>query len=234
MLLEHLKNSLNTWGKPTKYPRTYNLREDGRHEVFWVGSTGVKAQAIYSEYNPDGTTVTCFICGIECLTSCAKHQRKEGKHKRNTCTRKCQDKLTQCYEWNPRMIARDDEGWYKETKGPQKGYIVKRVRKLRLGGKYKGRMHRVKIYQHRSIMEEHLGRKLTPNEQVHHVDMNKSNNDISNLWLCSPSDHMSAHHSFNQCCEELMGNFHKYNDIRFNIETGRYYLINNEKETHNA
>ena len=55
MLLEHLKNSLNTFGKPTKYPRTYNLREDGRHEVFWVGSTGVKAQAIYSEYNPDGT-----------------------------------------------------------------------------------------------------------------------------------------------------------------------------------
>ena len=232
MLLEHLKNSLNTWGKPTKYPRIYALRKDGRHQVTWIGSTGVKGQHIYTEYNPDGTKVTCFICGIECLSSCAKHQRKAGKHKRNTCDRKCQDKLTQCFEWNPRMIARDDEGWYTETcKGGTRGYIVKRVRQLRVSGKYKGRMHRVKIFKHRWVMEQHLGRKLHKYEQVHHIDMNKANNDISNLWLCSPTDHMSAHHSFNESCEELMSSgFNKYTGIKFNPELGKYYLTTNEKE----
>ena len=225
MLLEHLKNSLNTWGKPTQFKRTYKLLSDGRHSITWIGSTGRKGQEIFTEYEPDGSKVTCFICGVKCLTSSTKHQRKNGKHKRNTCTRKCQNKLTQCYEWNPRMIKRDDEGWYLcKTKGGAKGYIVKRVRQKRLNGKFKGRMHRVLILQHRWVMEQHLGRKLHKSEQVHHIDMKKTNNHISNLWLCSPSDHMSAHHSFNECCNELMGNFGKYKDIKFNIETGKYYL----------
>ena len=130
--------------------------------------------------------------------------------------------LTQSYEWNPRMIPRDDDGWYLETcKGGTNGYIMKRIRPA------KGE-HRIKIFQHRWIMEQYLDRKLHKHEQVHHIDMKKTNNDISNLWLCSPSDHMSAHHSFNECCEELMGNFHKYSDIRFNVETGKYYLIDKE------
>jgi len=38
---------------------------------------------------------------------------------------------------------------------------------------------------HRVIMEEHLGRPLTKKEVVHHIDGNKTNNDISNLQLFS-------------------------------------------------
>ena len=231
MLLEYLKNSLNTWGKPTKVKKTYELLPDGRHSVKWIGSTGRRGQEIYIDKEPDGTPVKCFICGISCLTSATKYQRKGAKKKRHTCTRKCQNKLTQCFEWNPLMIPRDDEGWYLQTTpGGPMGYVVKRIRQKRTSGKYKGRMHRMLIFKHRYVMEQHLGRELNRYEHVHHIDMKKTNNDISNLWLCSPKQHMSAHHSFNECCEELMGNFHKYCDIKFNIETGKYYLIKKKKE----
>ena len=42
---------------------------------------------------------------------------------------------------------------------------------------------------HRLVMEEALGRKLTPNELVHHRDENKTNNPIENLELRTRSNH---------------------------------------------
>ena len=50
-----------------------------------------------------------------------------------------------------------------------------------------------KILIHRRIMEEHLGRKLSSNEIVHHIDGNKLNNDINNLEVVSRSEHIKKH-----------------------------------------
>ena len=218
MLLEHLKNSLNTWGKPTKHKRTYKLLDDGRHSVTWIGSTGNKGQEIFIDKEPDGTPIKCHICGVLCLTSATKYQRKNGDNKkRHTCTRKCQNVLTQSNKYNPRLIDRDDDGWYLETcKGGTAGYIMKRYRPE------KGK-HRIKIFQHRWVMEQVVGKKAMIGMHVHHIDMNKLNNDISNLWLCTPKQHMSAHHSFNECCVE---GFKRPIQYSFNIETGKYYLVN--------
>lgn len=47
--------------------------------------------------------------------------------------------------------------------------------------------------EHRLVMEARLGRKLQPDEHVHHIDENTLNNDISNLQLLSASEHMKAH-----------------------------------------
>ncbi len=50
--------------------------------------------------------------------------------------------------------------------------------------KYKAKRINKKTKQvHRIVMEEHLGRKLRKEEVVHHIDGNKSNNDINNLML---------------------------------------------------
>lgn len=49
------------------------------------------------------------------------------------------------------------------------------------------------IKEHIYIMEQHIGRKLLPNEVVHHIDKNKTNNDISNLLLLTQSEHSKLH-----------------------------------------
>lgn len=43
------------------------------------------------------------------------------------------------------------------------------------------------ILEHRYVMQEKLGRKLIDNENVHHMDGNRENNDISNLELWNES-----------------------------------------------
>ena len=47
--------------------------------------------------------------------------------------------------------------------------------------------------EHRKIMEEYLGRKLTRYEVVHHIDGDKSNNDINNLALMTLEEHSRLH-----------------------------------------
>ena len=47
--------------------------------------------------------------------------------------------------------------------------------------------------EHRLVMEKHLGRRLSRNEVVHHIDGDKRNNDLSNLEVLPLSDHSAAH-----------------------------------------
>jgi len=48
-------------------------------------------------------------------------------------------------------------------------------------------------FEHQIVMEKHLGRRLTKNERIHHIDNNKLNNKISNLLLMSIRDHALLH-----------------------------------------
>jgi hypothetical protein len=47
--------------------------------------------------------------------------------------------------------------------------------------------------KHIEVMEQKLGRVLNTNEIVHHIDCNKINNTIDNLYLCSKKEHGIIH-----------------------------------------
>jgi len=60
-------------------------------------------------------------------------------------------------------------------------------------------------YVHRVIMEQMIGRPLNPRERVHHIDMDRFNNDPSNLYLYpNESEHQKGHRSFEKLAKELL------------------------------
>lgn len=58
---------------------------------------------------------------------------------------------------------------------------------IKVGDKY--------LYEHRLIIEEHIGRKLTVNEVVHHKDGDKLNNSIENLQIMDKKEHDRLHNN---------------------------------------
>lgn len=48
-------------------------------------------------------------------------------------------------------------------------------------------------YEHVVIVEKKLNRVLRYGETVHHIDENKTNNIIKNLFVCSRHQHNKAH-----------------------------------------
>lgn len=49
--------------------------------------------------------------------------------------------------------------------------------------------------EHRDVMEKHLGRKLCPEELIHHVNGVKDDNRVENLSLEDWSKHTTEHHT---------------------------------------
>jgi len=93
--------------------------------------------------------------------------------------------------------------------------ILNRTGKGKTEIKIDGR--RVKVYRH--LMEKKLGRKLKTSETIHHIDMDKMNNNIDNLYLYeNESLHQKGHWSIIKLIKILL----EKNIIKF--ENGRYII----------
>ena len=52
------------------------------------------------------------------------------------------------------------------------------------------------VFEHRLVMEANLGRLLTKEENIHHIDFDKANNKIENLHLFSSNSEHRKYHEF--------------------------------------
>lgn len=74
--------------------------------------------------------------------------------------------------------------------------------------------------EHVVFVEEHLGRPLEKDEVVHHIDGDKTNNALENLWMTSRSGHPEAHLSLQGVAYLLL----RSGTLKFNRASGTYFL----------
>lgn len=108
----------------------------------------------------------CIVCGKKWLGVMKK---------RNFCSKKCI--ATGIHNGNY------EDGRYETPNG----YIALLTphHPNRIAGNY--------VYEHRLVMEKHIGRFLTSNEIVHHINGIKTDNRIENLELTTNSEHSKEH-----------------------------------------
>ena len=159
----------------------------------------------------------CSTCKKENMVNISVYKRKGfnnnrksvlGYAKKNFCSDQCR----------VRAISGKNHYLFKEGKiidNKHADYILV----LTLKHPYRNKSNYVPY--HRWIMEKHIGRYLKPVERyksgknkgkikehgelVHHIDMNKRNNDISNLMICNGmGHHQDVHGTYNNVCSSLM------------------------------
>lgn len=99
------------------------------------------------------------------------------------CSRKCHIKIG---EKNPKWRGG-------KRKGRKDGYISIYAP----NHPYKSK-HGKSVYEHRLVMEKYIGRYLKPEEIVHHLNGDASDNRIKNLeLLAGQKEHAKLHYKFN-------------------------------------
>ena len=77
-----------------------------------------------------------------------------------------------------------------------------------------------KVRKSRWLMEQKLGRKLLPDEQVHHLNGNPLDNRIENLVVLTVNKHLRLHKRI-------------YPDIKRCVVCGREFTVNHRKRKRN-
>ncbi len=80
------------------------------------------------------------------------------------------------------------------------------------------KLKRVTKAGYRDILKSVMGRPLTKEEHVHHVNLDHYDDALDNLWVCSASNHKHAHASYRNLQKALIS----YGVVVFDRETGEY------------
>lgn len=139
-----------------------------------------------------GKLIKCFFCGKE------KYFRKAAIRKRNFCSRQCfglfNKGRTLSLITRRKIAGRIGKAsaTYKDGRTiTSAGYV------LVLAHGHPNAKPNNYIFEHRLVMENKLGRYLTSEEHVHHINFNKADNRVSNLAVMSNAEHRKLHRSNN-------------------------------------
>lgn len=125
----------------------------------------------------------CLVCGKEFKISPFYIK------KRKYCSRECMNKSIEYRKKKSKSLMRDKHFRWKGGRGVSNRHILI----LSPNHPYKNKDNYV--YEHRLVMEKHLGRYLFPAEVVHHVNKDTLDNRIENLMLFSNQAEHNKHHA---------------------------------------
>lgn len=103
-------------------------------------------------------------------------------------------------------------GTYINSSGYIEEYVGRHTYSDKKGGYY---------LQHRKVVEDKLKRRLTKEEKVHHINGTKTDNDVSNLFVCN---NMSKHKLVHDSLEKTAFELYKKGFIVFDIREGIYRI----------
>ena len=148
--------------------------------------------------------VKCDTCGVVGTTTYANYWRSQEKRgwPNTTYCRKCAVLIS----------AKNRRGKPAHNKGKKYPHLQRHNHPSWHGGRYLAHDGYWMIYtgnrgsngwssyrkEHIILIEQMLGRKLTPDEVVHHIDGNKQNNSLTNLWVTNHKGHKTAHQSLQE------------------------------------
>tara|TARA_R110002020_G_scaffold1458_1_gene6544 strand:- start:1396 stop:2043 length:648 start_codon:yes stop_codon:yes gene_type:complete len=155
----------------------------------------------------------CQTCGNNCLTTKLPHK---WPHKKGLYVCSASSRCNRRFSKKNMGITKRGYKYYNVHKLDKKGNRIPYIN----NGKQRGWKKETR-FEHRDNMEEYIDRPLITDDVVHHIDMNKLNNNIDNLWLCNTSTHELAHASFNMLCAKGMN---KPIQFGFDTKKGIYYL----------
>ena len=130
----------------------------------------------------------CDFCG----KSIEKTTEKFNRSKRHFCDNICSAKAFKGVNASGFFKKGNIEGRcinYKDGKQRANGYIMV------LSHKHPHRTKKGYVYEHRLVMEKHLGRYLGKCEVIHHIDGDKLNNSINNLMLLPTTGAHTRYHN---------------------------------------
>jgi len=89
------------------------------------------------------------------------------------------------------------------------------------------RINKTGEYLHKYLYSEFIGRKLTRKEQVHHIDMDKLNNEIKNFFLCqNKSNHHKIHFQMEKLGYKLLKKYIWYDERKKKYILDEHYKKN--------
>ncbi len=125
----------------------------------------------------------CDFCGKSFrLSRSQRYQMRKNFDKKTFCSPKCSS------DERSKSCRGEHHHLYKNGKNIDKSGHVKI-----LDYTHPKRNCINRIFEHRVVMEKHIGRYLRDDEIVHHINFNPSDNRIENLVIMSNSDHSRLH-----------------------------------------